>query len=362
MAGVWQGKRVFLTGHTGFKGGWLALWLERLGAQVSGYSLPASKESFYHAVGLSGRCAETLADVRDLPAVRSAMAAADPQVIFHLAAQPIVRASYADPVGTFSTNVMGTAHVLESARDCKNVEAAVVITTDKVYRNEETSRGYSERDALGGHDPYSSSKACAEHVCEAYRLSFFCGDSAPLVATARAGNVIGGGDWASDRLVPDLMRSIRAGTATKIRAPDSVRPWQHVLEPLAGYLLLAERLLAGERRLADSWNFGPWPTDIHRVGEVADLVTELWGSGACWEPVGGLHPAETKQLALDPTKAATELGWGPRFTLEHSVRLTVDWYKAWERDGDLLALTFSQIESYGKIGGMMAAGRTQRAD
>ena len=346
MTAAWAGRRVFLTGHTGFKGGWLSVWLRELGAKVTGYSLAPEPHSFCATAGVSGLFPETIGDIRDLDALQRAMVAADPEVVFHLAAQPLVRASYQDPVGTFATNVMGTVHILEAARRCAALRVIVAITTDKVYRNEESRRGYTENDALGGSDPYSGSKSSAEHVCAVYRSSFFADAQAPLLATARAGNVIGGGDWSADRLIPDMVRAIDSGTATMIRSPLSVRPWQHVLDPLSGYLRLAERLLDNERRLASGWNFGPAPEAVHTVAEVADRFCAAWGPEARWQLDGAGHPPETKVLVLDPGKAERELGWRQHLSLAESLSLTAEWYRAQRAGRDLLALTLEQIGGY----------------
>jgi CDP-glucose 4,6-dehydratase len=343
---IWAGRRVFVTGHTGFKGSWLSLWLEHLGAEVTGYSLPAASPSLHRFAGLTGHFRETLGDTRDLPRLAGALEEAAPEIVFHLAAQPLVRASHGDPIGTFGTNVMGTAHLLEAARRCTSIKAMVMITTDKVYHNAEQVWPYRESDPLGGDDPYSSSKACAEHVCFAYRRTFFDAPGSPLLATTRAGNVIGGGDWAADRLIPDLMRAFSEGQAVRIRSPDAVRPWQHVLDPLKGYLTLAERLFGGEARLADAWNFAPWPTAIRTVGEVATTVAALWGDGARCEIDGQGHPPETHRLTLDPAKAVTIIGWRPRLEIDAALRLTVDWYRAWHRGADVCSLTLGQIEAY----------------
>lgn len=343
---IWNNRRVFLTGHTGFKGGWLAIWLKSLGAQVTGFSLPASLHSIYKAAGLSGQYSETLADIRDLELVRKSAIAADPEVIIHMAAQPLVRASYADPIETYSTNVMGTAHILEAARTCQSLVAVLVITTDKVYESTETDTGYRENDPLGGDDPYSSSKVCAEHVSSSYRKSFFSGPEAPLIATARAGNVIGGGDWGQDRLVPDMLRAMEEDRPVKIRSPNSVRPWQHVLDPLWGYLKLAEQLLAGNSACAGPWNFGPPPTDLQTVSAVADKFATYWGQGASWEHDAASHVKETAILVLDPRKSVTELNWQPLLNLDESIRYTVDWHKSHQAGADALTLSLEQIESY----------------
>jgi CDP-glucose 4,6-dehydratase len=343
---AWTNKRVFLTGHTGFKGGWLSIWLTALGAKVTGFSLPALSPSFYQAADLAGQYPETFADIRDLEAVKNSMTAADPEVIIHMAAQPLVRASYADPIETYGTNVMGTAHVLEAARSCRNLRAILVITTDKVYRNDENPAGYREEDPLGGDDPYSASKACAEFVSASYRASFFSEAGKPLIATARAGNVIGGGDWGGDRLVPDMVRALEANEPAQIRAPNSVRPWQHVLDPLWGYLQLAEQLMAGNNARVGAWNFGPRPSDFQSVAALGGKFVDHWGPGASWQSDDEPHPKETNILALDPTKAMAELGWRPRLNLDDSVRLTVEWHKQHQAGADGLALSLSQIEMF----------------
>ncbi len=346
-ATAWAGKRVFLTGHTGFKGSWMALWLERLGARVVGFALPADPDSLHRAAGLPGRFSETLGDIRDRALVRGAMERAEPDVVFHMAAQPLVRASYADPVATFTTNVMGTVHVLEAVRTCPSVRASVIITTDKVYRAGASAAGNAEDDPLGGHDPYSASKACAELVSSSYRASFFDRADDPLIATARAGNVIGGGDWAEDRLVPDLVRAILSGVPARIRAPHAIRPWQHVLEPLAGYLRLAERLLARDRSYAVAWNFGPRSDELRSVADVADAVVRHWGRGAVpWVNDTGIHPAETAILTLNPARAAERLDWQSRLSFDDSIKMTTDWYRSVAHGVDALAVTHAQIADY----------------
>jgi CDP-glucose 4,6-dehydratase len=323
----WRDRAVLVTGHTGFKGGWLCTWLLDLGARVTGFALaPPTTPSYYVRCGLADRVATHLADIRDAAALRAALTAARPRVVFHLAAQPIVRRSYAEPLETISVNVLGTATLLEAVRDAPTVEAVVVVTSDKCYENVERSRGYREDDALGGHDPYSASKAAAEVVAAAYRSSFFA-TSGPRVATVRAGNVIGGGDWAADRLVPDAMRAVARGEPIRIRNPASVRPWQHVLEPLGGYLRLAERL-ASSAAYAGGWNFGPRDTDGVSVGALADLIVGQW-EGARWVPTPEDDPPhEAGLLRLDWRKARTRLGWQPQLALKEAVQLTVDWYRA----------------------------------
>jgi CDP-glucose 4,6-dehydratase len=340
---------VLVTGHTGFKGGWLSVWLSQLGAQVTGYALaPAAGPSFFAATRLGSMLADRRGDIRDATATRAAVHDAAPEVVFHLAAQPLVRESYRAPVDTYATNVVGTASVLDACRTCASVRVVVVITTDKCYENREWDRGYIETDRLGGHDPYSSSKACAELVCDAYRRSYFAvGNPAIALATARAGNVIGGGDWAQDRLLPDLVRAAAAGREPLVRNPDSTRPWQHVLEPLHGYLLLAERLMEAPAEFAEAWNFGPDPQVEVPVREVVARVAQLWPARTGWRVDSSTHPHEAARLVLDSTKAHQRLGWRPRLDVDDALRLSVDWYRqALARDADLLAVTSRQIRYY----------------
>lgn len=346
---VWAGRPVLVTGHTGFKGGWLSVWLSQLGAQVTGYALaPAAGPSFFAATRLGSMLADRRGDIRDATATRAAVHDAAPEVVFHLAAQPLVRESYRAPVDTYATNVVGTASVLDACRTCASVRVVVVITTDKCYENREWDRGYIETDRLGGHDPYSSSKACTELVCDAYRRSYFAvGNPAIALATARAGNVIGGGDWAHDRLLPDLVRAAAAGREPLVRNPDSTRPWQHVLEPLHGYLLLAERLMEAPAEFAEAWNFGPDPQVEVPVREVVARVAQLWPARTGWRVDSSTHPHEAARLVLDSTKAHQRLGWRPRLDVDDALRLSVDWYRqALARDADLLAVTSRQIRYY----------------
>ncbi|BAL23763.1 CDP-glucose 4,6-dehydratase [Azoarcus sp. KH32C] len=342
---AYGGRRVLLTGHTGFKGAWLALWLERLGATVSGLALPPdTTPSLFHALRLDETIESNFADIRDVEAVRRVVTESAPEIVFHLAAQPLVRRGYIAPVETLATNVMGTAHVLEAARNCPSVRAVVVVTTDKCYENRGWDSGYRESDRLGGHDPYSASKACAELVAAAWRSSYCQSGDAPLLATARAGNVIGGGDWAQDRLVPDIIRAIGAGQTVRVRNPDAIRPWQHVLEPLAGYLMLGARLLAGERFVAGAWNFGPALGDMQPVSTLCDaLCTRLGGQWRCDE---GEHPHEAAVLRLDSSHAMLKLGWAPRWTLAQTLDLTADWYARVNGGEDARALTLEQISAY----------------
>ncbi len=324
---AWAGRRVFLTGHTGFKGSWLALWLRQLGAEVHGYSLaPATTPSLFSVAGVESTLSgHTLADIRDASRLSEAMAAARPDVVFHLAAQPLVRASYQDPAHTYSTNVMGTVNVLEAARACSGVSAIVVATTDKCYDNREWAWGYRETDALGGHDPYSASKACTELVAASYWRAFFANANGPLLATARAGNVIGGGDWSEDRLIPDAERAVSAKTPLVIRAPHATRPWQHVLECLNGYLMLAERLLAGDAACAKAWNFGP---DTHGARSVEHGLQRHWPELA-WQLADDAHlaPHEAGFLHLDASQARQQLGWRTVWPLDTALGETAGWYQ-----------------------------------
>lgn len=345
----WQGRRVFVTGHTGFMGGWLCLWLTRLGARVAGYALPPpTRPSLFETVGLAERMCSMLADVRDLERLSAAIADFEPEIVMHLAAQPLVGQAYAAPVETFSTNVMGTVNLLQAVRHCASVQATVVVTTDKVYENREWPWGYRETDTLGGHEAYSSSKACAELVVEAYRRSYFEGKRRIGIVTARAGNIIGGGDWAANRLVPDAMRAFGARRPLTIRNPASVRPWQHVIEPVRGYLALAERLANEPDRWSGAWNFGPAEADSWPVAQVADEIVRLWGEDARWLKLAASNgiangARETVQLVLSSAKAQTQLGWTPVWRIQRALAATVDWYKAQIAGRDMHAFTLNQI-------------------
>lgn len=346
----WAGRKVFVTGHTGFKGGWLCMWLARMGAVVRGYSLdPPTDPSLFEVARVSTLVDDQRGDIRDFDHLSCSVREFAPEVVFHLAAQPLVRASYEDPLGTHATNVMGTANVLECVRKTDSVRAVVVVTTDKCYENREWEWSYRENDRLGGHDPYSSSKACAELITASYRKSFFSprsGEQLPAIATARAGNVIGGGDWSQDRLVPDLIRGFVSGNSVSIRNPNSVRPWQHVLEPLSGYLLLAERLVNNSAGFAEAWNFGPNEDDTWTVAKIADEMAHRWGSSAKWNLDGNHHPHEAHSLRLDASKARAALGWRPRLSLEQSIEMTVDWYKQCRKGADMLSFSHSQVQAY----------------
>ena len=336
-----------MTGHTGFKGCWLTLWLERLGAQVTGLSLEPATQPSLHGLVSSARRAEVVShviDLRDESAVKACVVAAKPDTIFHLAAQALVRPSYADPVATYATNVMGTVHLLEAVRATPSVRTCVVVTSDKAYENREWPWAYRETEAVGGHDPYSNSKGCAELVVSAYRKSFLAQQGVRL-ASARAGNVIGGGDWSADRLIPDLVRAFGRGESVEIRSPTAIRPWQHVLEPLSGYLLLAERLSASDD-LADAWNFGPTDEDCRPVSHILDEVVRLWGPGARWHLSDKQNVHEATFLKVDASKARTYLGWQRRLDLNAALCWTIDWYRS-QLDGQAAeALVRAQIEDY----------------
>jgi CDP-glucose 4,6-dehydratase len=341
----WREKRVFLTGHTGFKGGWLALWLSDMGARVYGYGLaPASTPDLFTTAKIANRLAcSTIADIRDADVLQQAVQEAQPDIVFHLAAQPLVRYSYQAPVETFSVNVMGTVNLLEAVRTVSGVRAVVNITTDKCYENLERNESYAEDAALGGYDPYSSSKACSELVTSAYRRSFMKSLSVGL-ASARAGNVIGGGDWADDRLLPDFLRAIDAGKPLVIRYPEAIRPWQHVLEPLSGYLCIAERL-ATDAHFAQAWNFGPNDCDARSVEWIVDSLCRRI-PGATWQREASPQAHEAGTLKLDSGKAKLQLRWRPRWNLDTALEKTVDWHQAWKSGEDMQAFSLAQIDQY----------------
>jgi CDP-glucose 4,6-dehydratase len=344
----WRDRAVLVTGHTGFKGAWLALWLRELGARVSGLAAGVpTAPALYELAHAGDGVAEFDADVRDHRAVLAAFAACEPEIVLHLAAQPLVRRSFAEPHATYETNVMGTVNVLEAVRATPSVRAVVCITTDKCYANDPARPPlpFVESDPLGGRDPYSSSKACAELVVEAYRRSYFAAAGGPLVASARAGNVIGGGDWGADRLLPDFMRGALTGTPIPVRSPDAVRPWQHVLNPLSGYLRLAE-MLHGDPAFDGGWNFGPQPADAWTVREIADRVSELWAGDLRWELDPGPHPHEAHALVLDSTKARDRLCWTPAWDLRAGLGATVAWYRALHDGEDMRAFTLAQIRDF----------------
>jgi CDP-glucose 4,6-dehydratase len=348
----WHGKRVLITGHTGFKGSWLSLWLARLGAEVEGFALsPPTDPSCFEAAGVGRHIQSHIGDIRDADAVLRQFQRQQPEIVFHLAAQPLVRLSHRDPVGTYLTNVMGTVHVLDAARRTGSARVIVAVTSDKCYENREQLWGYREHDAMGGYDPYSSSKGCAELVAAAYRRSYFESPDRERtrLATARAGNVIGGGDWAEDRLVPDCLRALGRGETIVLRRPNAVRPWQHVMEPLAGYLTLAQKLWQGDRGVTSAYNFGPYDSEIQPVSAIVGKLVDLWGSGA-WkvEPSDDLH--EAGLLALDSTLARTELGWRPRLSVPDALALTVEWFRAYQAGCAMDEFTCRQIAEYEKRG------------
>ena len=347
----WQGKRVLLTGHTGFKGSWLSLWLQSMGAQVVGYALaPPSNPSLFEVAEVGNGMTSIVGDIRDLEHLRKTFAAHQPQIVIHMAAQALVRYSYIEPVETYSTNVMGTVNLLEAVRSTNSVKAVVNITSDKCYENREWVWGYRENEAMGGYDPYSNSKGCAELVTSAYRNSYFHREKhqehGVALASGRAGNVIGGGDWAEDRLIPDIMRAITEGKPVNIRSPHAIRPWQHVLEPLSGYLALAQTLFEEGTTNAEGWNFGPNDEDAKPVQWIVEELTKLWGEGASWKLDGGNHPHEAHYLKLDCSKAKMRLNWQPRWRLEEALRAIVEWHRAYQHEEDMRAVTLRQISAY----------------
>ena len=345
----WKDKKVFLTGHTGFKGGWLSLWLTSMGAKVTGYALaPNTRPNLFDVLGVDSVIERShIADIRDLATLQKTMSEAKPDVVIHMAAQPLVRYSYVNPVETYATNVMGTVHVLEGTRAIDSVRATVVVTTDKCYENKEWVWGYRENEPMGGFDPYSNSKGCAELVTSAYRQSYFSGsNSINNVASARAGNVIGGGDWSENRLIPDAIKAFEANMPLMIRNPLATRPWQHVLEPLSGYLILAQALYERGSVFACGWNFGPRDEDNRSVQEVVDLLISGWGKRAHWEKEGAEQPHEANLLKLDCSKARTKLGWTPKWKLETAIQKIVEWQKAYQAKENMQELSLSQIAHY----------------
>jgi len=355
LSGFFAGKRVFITGHTGFKGSWLCLWLTSMGAEVHGYALePPTKPSLYELAQVDELVSSTIADIREGERLAKALKAAEPEIVIHMAAQPLVRDSYKNPVETYAINVMGTVNLLEAVRNCKSVRAVVNVTTDKCYENQEWQWGYRENEPMGGYDPYSSSKGCSELVTSAYRRSFFNSanhpslkpSNPPAVASARAGNVIGGGDWAADRLICDCVRALLHDEKILIRNPHAIRPWQHVLEPLSGYVLLAQRLYEHGPKYAEGWNFGPNDEEAKPVDWIVQRLCEKWGGNSSYELDGANHPHEAHYLRLDCSKAKALLGWKPRWSLEKTIDTIVDWTLAYRDGQNIRDITLQQLEDY----------------
>ena len=349
--GFWQGKRVLLTGHTGFKGSWLSLWLQSMGAQVTGYALaPPTNPSLFEIAEVAQGMTSVIGDIRDLSKLQAVFAEHQPEIVIHMAAQPLVRYSYQNPVETYSTNVMGTVHLLEAVRNTSGVKVVVNITTDKCYENREWVWGYRENEPMGGFDPYSNSKGCAELVSAAYRSSFFNANNyaqhGVATATVRAGNVIGGGDWAQDRLIPDILAAFEQGRKVEIRNPHAIRPWQHVMEPLRGYLTLAEQLFEHGPSFGEGWNFGPIDEDAKPVGWIVEQMAALWGADAQWQIDSGEHPHEAHYLKLDISKARSRLNWLPALRLENALALIIDWSKQREVGANMRQLTLVQLQAY----------------
>jgi CDP-glucose 4,6-dehydratase len=347
----WSGKKVFVTGHTGFKGSWLSIWLQQLGAKVTGFALqPPTNPSLFELAQVAEGMTTIIGDIRDRAKLAYAMQEATPDIVIHMAAQSLVRRSYVDPVETYSINVMGTVHLLEAVRRTPSVRAVINVTTDKCYENKEWVWGYRENDPMGGFDPYSNSKGCAELVSSAYRNSFFNSskhnEQHVALATARAGNVIGGGDWAEDRLIPDILRAIQNCQHLNIRNPHATRPWQHVLEPLSGYLVLAEKLYTHGKAFAEAFNFGPAEEDAKPVQWIVEQIMQKWGEGASWQIVSGSHPHEANYLKLDCSKAHALLGWKQRWNLSHALQTIIDWHKAHQSGQELRVLCIEQIKNY----------------
>lgn len=347
----WAGKSVFLTGHTGFKGSWLSLWLHAMGARVTGYALePPVEPNLFHLAGIRDFTCSIIADIRDRARLEQALTSAAPEIVIHMAAQPLVRESYLFPVDTYSTNVMGTINLLEAVRQCHTVRAVINVTTDKCYDSQELDHPFTEDEPLGGYDPYSSSKACSELATAAWRSSYFnprdYDRHRVAIATVRAGNVIGGGDWAKDRLIPDCVRALQAGIPVRIRNPHAIRPWQHVLEPLSGYLALAQRLYEQGCDYGGAWNFGPAVEDARPVEWIVKRLCEKWGRNSRYDIDAGVHPHEANYLTLDITKAQTRLDWSPRWALEEALDATLEWVRAWQTGSDMAARSVAQIERY----------------
>lgn len=342
----WRDKKVLLTGHTGFKGSWLSLWLQSMGAKLTGFALqPPTEPALFNQANVAEAMNSVIGDIRDYEALFNAVKTCQPEIIIHMAAQPLVRYSYQTPIETYATNVMGTVHLLEAARQVGGVKAIVNVTTDKCYENKEWAWGYREHEPMGGYDPYSNSKGCSELVTSAYRQSYFQ-TTATALASARAGNVIGGGDWAQDRLVPDILRAFEHNQAVIIRNPHSTRPWQHVLEPLSGYLVLAQQLYLQGQTFAEGWNFGPKDEDAQPVQWIVEHMVQLWGKNAQWQLDAGQHPHEAHYLKLDISKAKSQLGWQPRWTLAEALDKIVEWHSHWLAGGNAQTKCLEHIRAY----------------
>ena len=343
----WKGRRVFVTGHTGFKGGWMVTWLKKMGAVVKGYSLkPSTKPSLFDVANV-GDCIESeIGNIRNLDCLKKSILNFAPEIVIHMAAQALVRHSYQDPIGTYKTNIMGTVNLLESVRYCHSVRAVVNVTTDKCYENKEWVWAYRENEPMGGHDPYSSSKGCAELITSAYRSSFFNSDSKIALASARAGNVIGGGDWSAKRLIPDALAALEKNVPVIIRNPMATRPWQHVLEPISGYLMLAEKLYTAGGQFAEGWNFGPQDDDSRPVNEVLNRLVKEWPGHASWLLDDTVQPHEAQLLKLDISKAKARLKWEPNWDLDTALKSIVEWHQAWMKGENMEKVTLSQISDY----------------
>jgi CDP-glucose 4,6-dehydratase len=347
----WKNRRVFLSGHTGFKGGWLSLWLQQLGAEITGYALaPPTQPNLFEVANIESGMNSIIGDVRDGNTLKRAVSEACPEVVIHMAAQPLVRYSYSNPEETYSTNVMGLVNLLEAVRTTPGIKSFVNVTSDKCYENKEWPWGYRENDPMGGYDPYSNSKGCAELITACYRNTYFnpekYSEHGVAIASARAGNVIGGGDWAEDRLVPDMIRAISKGESVEIRNPDAIRPWQHVLEPLSGYLKLVEKLHSNGTDFSEGWNFGPHDNEAKTVSWTIERLTQIWGSGAKWSRDHQQHPHEATYLKLDCSKAHSRLDWHPAWNIDLTLEKIVEWHKAFNQGADMRQMTLSQINSF----------------
>lgn len=347
--GFWNNKKVYLTGHTGFKGSWIALWLQQMGANVKGFALaPPTDPALFTVAKVGANMQSDIGNICDYETLKKSMLSFNPDVVIHMAAQPLVRYSYINPIETYQTNVLGTVHVLEAAKNCTNTKAIVSVTTDKCYENKEWAWGYRENEPMGGHDPYSSSKGCAELVTSAYTKSFFNDNNSANLASARAGNVVGGGDWAGDRLIPDILRAFEKSEPVIIRNPLSTRPWQHVLEPLSGYLVLAQHLYNDGASFAEGWNFGPKDDDCKTVEWILTKMQSFWGDGATWQLDKENNPHEANFLKLDCSKAKHRLHWEPRWNLNHTLKLIVDWHQKWLNKENMNQVCIQEIENYNK--------------